>query len=469
MTTKESVFELRDINLAFPKGKLTVITGPTASGKMALLTVLDNIIFEYMFDQARYDTVIEACAILSDFKALEDGDLTEIGSKGIVLSGGQKTRVALARTVYAPTQYLILDNISSAVDSHTTHYLFNRLICGPLGANCTILLVTHHIELVLPSIIAKLKARGVLNFIEHEVHEDTVEEILADADSEKGDTAGILLLAGAMKGGLVLFKMLLNSLARLTFHFFDITPIGRILNWFGKGFDISDDMLAFMLYQCTMSIASSSAISLLRFVEPTRGRIIFDGINIMKIGTYRLRSRITFIPQDATLFAGTIRDNFDPFNEHTDAECLDALALIHLIIPDLSRDPSRAPSTEQSHHHEDTTTAGPSLTFDIDESEIQIQGAIDAKILITLDSAVSVGGQNLNGQRQLLAITRTLLRQSAVVILDETTSSIDKAGDMKIQVAIHEEIEHSLLLTIARRLGTIIEARIIRIFFILLS
>ena len=61
--------------------------------------------------------MIEACALLPDFKALEDGDLTEIGSKGVSLSGGQKARVALARAVYAPTQYLILDNIFSAVVS----------------------------------------------------------------------------------------------------------------------------------------------------------------------------------------------------------------------------------------------------------------------------------------------------------------------------------------------------------------
>jgi len=160
----ERVFELRDINLKLAKGKLSVVTGPTASGKTALLMALlgemdrtsgfqtipknptivstpapgsaplqnaiayaaqtpwlqqqsikDNIVFEYPFDKARYDAVVEACALLPDFKALEDGDDTEIGSKGVSLSGGQKARVALARAVYAPTEYLILDDIFSAV------------------------------------------------------------------------------------------------------------------------------------------------------------------------------------------------------------------------------------------------------------------------------------------------------------------------------------------------------------------
>ena len=48
-------------------------------------------------------------------------------------------------------------------------------------------------------------------------------------------------------------------------------------------------------------------MSLLRFVEPTNGKIIIDGVDITTIGTHDLRSRLTFIPQDATLFAGTIR------------------------------------------------------------------------------------------------------------------------------------------------------------------
>jgi len=52
---------------------------------------------------------------------------------------------------------------------------------------------------------------------------------------------------------------------------------------------------------------STLAMSLLRFVEPSKGRILIDGIDITKIGTRDLRSRLTFIPQDATLFAGTIR------------------------------------------------------------------------------------------------------------------------------------------------------------------
>jgi len=201
---------------------------------------------------------------------------------------------------------------------------------------------------------------------------------------------------------------------------------------------------------------STLAMSLLRFVDPTKGRIIIDGIDIATIGTHDLRSRVTFIPQDATLFAGSIRENLDPFKEHSDGECIDALARVHLISQAASasqkssRAPSRASSVRSGHEGSGASSSAGS------ETATQAEG--DNKIAITLDTTVSAGGQNFsNGQRQLLAMARALLRQSGVVILDEATSSIDKAADVKIQTAIREEFNRSLLLTIAHRLGTIID------------
>jgi ABC-type multidrug transport system fused ATPase/permease subunit len=97
----------------------------------------------------------------------------------------------------------------------------------------------------------------------------------------------------------------------------------------------------------TGSGKSTLAMSLLRFVEPAGGRIVIDGVDISSIGVSDLRSRLTFIPQDAALFSGTIRDNLDPFNEHDDGECLDVLHRVQILSDEdlASQHPSRAPST----------------------------------------------------------------------------------------------------------------------------
>ncbi|KAG6842469.1 hypothetical protein C0991_007599 [Blastosporella zonata] len=198
-------FELGPLNLTFPKEKLTIVSGPTGSGKSALLasllgemhctagnvilnklnhrvaycgqnpwlehaTIRDNIIFgaAYGFDETRYQAVLDACALVRDLEVLEAGDQTgksslsavlahtdfsylEIGEKGITLSGGQRARVALARAMYSTAECILLDDPLAAVDMHTAQHLVSKCLTGPLARDRTIILVTHHISLCLPS------------------------------------------------------------------------------------------------------------------------------------------------------------------------------------------------------------------------------------------------------------------------------------------------------------------------------
>ncbi|KIJ66220.1 hypothetical protein HYDPIDRAFT_26589 [Hydnomerulius pinastri MD-312] len=168
----------------------------------------------------------------------------------------------------------------------------------------------------------------------------------------------------------------------------------------------------------TGSGKSTLALSMLRMVEATAGKIIVDGVDISTIGLEDLRSRITIVSQDVSLFSGTLRSNLDPFGEHTDQECWDVIERCHLTSL-LNR------ATERGK--------------------------------FTLDMPISQGGSLSAGERQLVALARAVLRKTSIIIMDEATSQIDSQLDDQIQYTIREELSDALVITIAHRLKTIID------------
>jgi ABC-type multidrug transport system fused ATPase/permease subunit len=154
-------------------------------------SIKDNILFGLPFLDKRYKETLAVCALDTDLDFLEDGDETEIGEKGITLSGGQKARVALARAVYSRAQNVFMDDVLSAVDARTGQHLYQKCLLGPLMKTRTLVLITHNISLCLPGSAhvvfikdggvelqgspTELAQAGQLEWIIHE-NEDTPED-----------------------------------------------------------------------------------------------------------------------------------------------------------------------------------------------------------------------------------------------------------------------------------------------------
>lgn len=129
-------------------------------------TIKDNILFGLIFQPGRYQDVIKASALRGDLEILPDGDMTEIGARGINLSGGQRWRVSLARAFYSRASILVFDDIFSAMDTHVGQHIFELGIMGQICYGRTRIIATHHTGLCMPeaACVVELKdGRSIVN------------------------------------------------------------------------------------------------------------------------------------------------------------------------------------------------------------------------------------------------------------------------------------------------------------------
>lgn len=189
---------------------------------------------------------------------------------------------------------------------------------------------------------------------------------------------------------------------------------------------------------------SSIMSALFRLTELSSGQIKIDDIDIATVGLYDLRSRLAIIPQDPTLFRGTIRSNLDPFNEHSDLELWEALRKAGLVGEEMD-----TPDSPIKANRPDTAQTAATSTSNVN--------APPGPSRIHLDSAVEEEGLNFSlGQRQLMALARALVRNSQIIVCDEATSSVDFETDEKIQRTMRTGFAGKTVLCIAHRLKTII-------------
>ncbi len=167
----------------------------------------------------------------------------------------------------------------------------------------------------------------------------------------------------------------------------------------------------------TGSGKSTIAKLLLRLNDVTSGQITLGGKPLQQLTQEMIRSKISYVPQKAFLFSGTILSNLQMGNEHATEEELTSAIRIS-----------------------------------------QLEEVLD-KLPKKLASFVAQGGDNYSGgQKQRMCIARALIKPADIYVFDDSFSALDYKTDAKLRTALHEEMADKTLIIVAQRLSTIMNA-----------
>jgi ATP-binding cassette subfamily B protein len=156
---------------------------------------------------------------------------------------------------------------------------------------------------------------------------------------------------------------------------------------------------------------------LMRFYDPTRGRILLDGVDIKTVDPAELRRRIKIVPQDPVIFSTSIADNIRYGAPDADGEAV--------------RDAARRAAADDF-----------------------IRALPDGYATLAGERGVTLSG----GERQRIAIARAILQEAPVLLLDEATSALDSENEILVQEALEKVMSERTTLVIAHRLATVLRA-----------
>lgn len=236
---KKISFSLADLEFTVEKGQLIGIMGRVGSGKSLLLdgilgeiakqegivavnnlekgfgfvkqipwiqrgTIRENILFGKPYDHNKYKSIIRACALTDDLNTFPKKDLSGVGEAGMTLSGGQKTRITLARAIYADKDIYLLDDILATLDMRVAKHIFNNVILGLLK-NKTRIMCTHQTQYLIHADKVVEISKGKI------VKQGKPSEILVDLDEYLLSTESMEIDLTSISGKKIVKKNLIDE------------------------------------------------------------------------------------------------------------------------------------------------------------------------------------------------------------------------------------------------------------------
>ncbi|KAJ2255737.1 hypothetical protein GGI13_001475 [Coemansia sp. RSA 455] len=439
-------------------------------------TLRANVLFGRDYDEDYYWKVLGACALIEDLEVWPNSDLTVIGKDGINISGGQRARLALARTVYSRADIYFLDDPLSAVDAIVKRYILDNIILSTGLLGDKLRFVTSNADSISTlcnqiatvdngSVSVKVQTpqvhtvsnRSTLSANKPKMGGSPSNELQTVTYLDKKQTGNILNETTGV--AISANKICDYSMKYGVHHGYALKNVNLIIN---PGEKIG-------IVGRTGAGKSSLAKVLFRLIhENTSGSISIDGQDISQFGVGDYRPRLGMIPQMSSMFNGSIRNNLDPLNQFDIEEMWAALIKCGLAKHMLSYRSSHSDYANMTARQKDEACIREqwkSASWLKRLTMVLLNKVPSASILADIHkphgldrSIYDCFGRITSGQQQLFGLCRIIMRKQKIVVLDEATANVDLETDKSVQELIRKEFSDCTVLTIAHRLETIMNS-----------